>query len=307
RNIFGSGRYLGLQTRASDVQQRGALSYREKGLFGGRHDLLAAAFAENERRPSFDVKTIGSSIQMSRRFTRATRTLYRYSLKDVDLSDTSVTFEGTTLRLASLAASALHDTRDALFDPLRGHYLSGEVQFFGRGIGSEADFVKMYAQIYRFKQVFPRTVWAQALRAGAAVPFGRSQDAPASTGDALSGVPPSERFFAGGDTTVRGFERDRLGPLDINGDPIGGEGLFVLNEELRFSIFRMLGGVIFYDAGNVYRTLADYDVGDLRHIAGFGLRLSTPIGPFRVEYGALLDREPDEPRGELFFSIGQAF
>src|SRR3989338_3741547 len=107
RNIFGSGRYLGLQTRASDVQQRGALSYREKGLFGGRHNLLASAFAENERRPSFDVKTIGSSIQMSRRFTRATRTLYRYSLKDVDLSDTSVTFEGTTLRLSSLAVSAL--------------------------------------------------------------------------------------------------------------------------------------------------------------------------------------------------------
>jgi len=306
RNIFGSGRYLGLQARASDVQRRGALSYREKGIFGGRHDLLASAFAEDESLPAFDVRTIGSSIQMSRRITRATRTQYRYSLKDVNLSDTTAAFEGSTLRLASLAASALHDTRDALFDPLRGHYLSGEVQFFGRGIGSEADFVKMYMQIYRFKQVFPRTVWAQALRAGACVPFGRSKDAPASTGDDLSGVPPSERFFAGGDTTLRGFARDRVGP-HVDGDPVGGEGLFVFNEELRFPIFRMLGGVVFYDAGNVYRTLADYDVSDLRHVAGFGLRLATPIGPFRLEYGAILDREPDEPRGELFFSIGQAF
>jgi outer membrane protein assembly complex protein YaeT len=306
RNIFGSGRYLGLQARGSDVQQRGALSYREKGLFGGRHDLLASAFAENEKRPAFDVRTIGSSIQMSRRITRATRTLYRYSLKDVNLSDTTAAFDGSTLRLASLATSVLHDTRDALFDPLRGHYLGGEVQFFGHGIGSEADFVKMYAQIYRFKQVFPRTVWAQALRAGACVPFGRSKDDPAATGDALSGVPPSERFFAGGDTTVRGFRRDHLGP-DVNGDPVGGEGLFVFNQELRFPIFRMLGGVVFYDAGNVYRTLSDYDVWDLRHVAGFGLRLATPIGPFRVEYGAILDREPDERRGELFFSIGQAF
>lgn len=306
RNIFGSGRYLGLQARGSDVQQRGALSYREKGLFGGRHDLLASAFAENEKRPAFDLRTIGSSIQMSRRITRATRTLYRYSLKDVDLSDTTAAFDGSTLRLASLATSVLHDTRDALFDPLRGHYLSGEVQLFGRAIGSEADFVKMYAQIYRFKQVFPRTVWAQALRAGACVPFGRSKDDPASTGDALSGVPPSERFFAGGDTTVRGFKRDHLGP-DVNGDPVGGEGLFVFNQELRFPIFRMLGGVVFYDAGNVYRTLSDYDVSDLRQVAGFGLRLATPIGPFRVEYGAILDREPDERRGEVFFSIGQAF
>ncbi len=310
RNIFGSGRYVGLQTRASELQQRGTLSYREKGLFGGSYDVLASAFGENEVHPGFDVRTIGSSIQISRRFTRATRTLYRYSLKDVNLSDTTATFEGSTLRLSSLASSAIHDTRDAPFDPTRGHYLSGEVQYFDSAIGSEADFVKMFAQIYRFKQVFPRTVWAQALRAGAAVPFGVSKTGPSLTcveeTFTDSGVPPSERFFAGGDTTVRGFARDRLG-AQCNGDPLGGEGLFILNEELRFPIVNALGGVLFYDAGNVYRTLSDYDVDDLRQVAGAGLRFATPIGPFRVEYGALLDRKEGERRGEFFFSIGQAF
>jgi len=121
-----------------------------------------------------------------------------------------------------------------------------------------------------------------------------------------SGVPPSERFFAGGDTTVRGFRRDRLGD-SCNGDPLGGEGLFILNEELRFPIFNVLGGVLFYDAGNIYRTLEAYDLSDLRQVAGAGLRLATPIGPFRLEYGAILDRRPGEPHGEFFFSIGQAF
>jgi len=310
RNIFGSGRYVGLQTRASNLMQRGTLSYREKGLFGGSYDLLASAFGENEVHPGFDVRTIGSSIQLSRRFTRATRTLYRYSLKDVNLSDTTATFEGSTLRLSSFAASAIHDTRDAPFDPSRGHYLGGEAQYFDSAIGSEADFVKMFAQIYRFRQVFPRTVWAQALRAGAAVPFGVSKTGPPLTcveGTFTdSGVPPSERFFAGGDTTVRGFARDRLG-AECNGDPLGGEGLFILNEELRFPIVHSLGGVLFYDAGNVYRTLGDYDLGHLRQVAGAGLRFATPIGPFRLEYGALLDRKEGEPRGALFFSIGQAF
>jgi len=310
RNIFGSGRYVGLQTRASELQQRGTLSYREKGVFGGAYDLLGSAFGENEVHPGFDVRTIGSSIQVSRRFTRATRTLYRYTLKDVNLSDTTASFEGTTLRLSGLASSAIHDTRDALFDPRRGHYLSGEVQYYSGAIGSEADFVKMLAQVYRFKQVFPRTVWAQALRAGAAVPFGVSKTGPSLTcaeGTIVdSGVPPSERFFAGGDTTLRGFARDRVGAT-CNGDPLGGEGLFILNEELRFPILHALGGVLFYDAGNVYRLLDDYDIGDLRQVAGAGLRFATPIGPFRLEYGALLDRKEGEPRGELFFSIGQAF
>ena len=92
-----------------------------------------------------------------------------------------------------------------------------------------------------------------------------------------------------------------------NGDPIGGEALFLLNEELRFPIFRDLQGVIFYDAGNIFRTMSDYDPTDLRQVAGAGLRLATPIGPFRFEYGAILDRQAGEPSGQFFVSIGQAF
>ncbi len=307
RNIFGSGRYLGLQARASRLLQRGTLVYREKGIFGGRFDVLGSAFGEDERRPAFDVHTVGASIRISRKLTKATRTLYRYTLQDVNLSDASAVFDESTLRLASVAASEIHDTRDAPFDPLHGHYLSGETELFSRGVGSEAEFVKMLAQIYGFKQIGRRTVWAQALRAGAAIPFGVSKKDPASTGDPVSGIPPSERFFAGGDTTVRGFSRDHLGPLDASGDPIGGEGLFLVNEEVRFPIYDSLGGVVFFDAGNVYRTLDDFDVTDLRRVAGAGLRFATPIGPFRVEYGALLDRKEGEARGQFFFSIGQAF
>ncbi|MGH9797133.1 MAG: translocation/assembly module TamB domain-containing protein, partial [Candidatus Polarisedimenticolia bacterium] len=307
RNILGTGRLLGLQTRASDLEQRAVLSFREQGIFGGRFDALASAFVEDEERPAFEVRTLGSSIQLSRQLSRATRTLYRYSLRDIDLSDAAAVFEGTTLRLSSLAVSAVHDTRDALFEPRRGHYLSGEVQYSGARLGSEADYTKMYAQIFKFKEVLPRTVWAQALRAGLVVSFGRSAGDPASTGDLVSGVPPSERFFAGGDTTVRGFRRDRLGPIDIDGEPLGGEGIFLFNQELRFPIWRFLQGVVFYDTGNVFRVRGDYNLGELRHVAGAGFRFTTPIGPFRLEYGAILDREPDEPRGELFLSIGQAF
>ncbi|PYT15439.1 MAG: hypothetical protein DMF51_06735, partial [Acidobacteria bacterium] len=66
RNIFGSGRYLGLQTRASELVQHGTLLYREKGIFGGRFDVLGSAFGENEKRPAFDVRTVGTSIRISR-------------------------------------------------------------------------------------------------------------------------------------------------------------------------------------------------------------------------------------------------
>jgi outer membrane protein assembly factor BamA len=133
-----------------------------------------------------------------------------------------------------------------------------------------------------------RLAFVSALRIGAQSPFGSTTD-----------VPISERFFAGGSSTVRGFDTDLLGPLE-DGLPTGGEGLLVLNGEVRFPLISALRGVAFYDAGNV-------DPLDLRHVLGAGFRLETPIGPLRVEYGWKLDRQTGEEPGQFFFSIGNAF
>jgi outer membrane protein insertion porin family len=307
RNVFGSGRSLGLQARASSIEQRAALLYREQGVFGGRYDLFGSAYGLDEERPAFSGRTVGLAAQLGRDVTPATRIRYRYSLKDVNLSEASEGFEGSTVRLAGASVSGVHDTRDSPFGPMRGHYLAADLQGYGRSIGSEADMTRVYVQAYGFHEVAPRLVWAQAVRAGAVIPYGRTRSDPAATGDDVSGVPPSERFFAGGDTTLRGVARDLAGELDDEGDPFGGEGLFLLNEELRFPIWRSLHGVVFTDIGNVYRTLSDYTLRDLRYCIGAGLRLMTPIGPFRMEYGALLDRREDEDPGQFFISIGQAF
>jgi outer membrane protein assembly factor BamA len=89
--------------------------------------------------------------------------------------------------------------------------------------------------------------------------------------------------------------------------PIGGEAIFLFNQDWSFPIWGSLRGELFFDAGNVYPTLDDFDPTDLRYDAGVGLRLDTPIGPIRVEYGWKLDRQPDESAGELIFAIGTLF
>jgi len=94
---------------------------------------------------------------------------------------------------------------DVPFGPTKGHFYAIDVYGYGRAIGSEAQFAKVFLQAFTFKEVLPRTIWAQAVRAGVAVTFGLSHSDPASTGDDESGVPQTERFFAGGDTTLRGF------------------------------------------------------------------------------------------------------
>ena len=89
--------------------------------------------------------------------------------------------------------------------------------------------------------------------------------------------------------------------------PLGGESMLLLSQEWRQPLWRMLRGVVFYDAGNVYLTLADFKPTDLRHAVGAGLHIETPIGPIRLEYGHKLDRKDEESRGEYFLSIGQIF
>jgi len=106
----------------------------------------------------------------------------------------------------------------------------------------------------------------------------------------------------------------------IEGEPIGGNVLTLANLELRFPILGNLRGVVFSDNGTVYRRLQTMELLNWRYIMGFGFRYDTPLGPFRVDYGFILDRRtrrsiecPDpvvpcrESLGNWHVSLGHAF
>ncbi len=100
--------------------------------------------------------------------------------------------------------------------------------------------------------------------------------------------------------------------LATAGFPTGGNGVIVLNAELRASLFGALQGVVFIDAGNVFPSASDLAFRDLRGAAGFGFRYKSPVGPVRVDLGFKLDRRELVPgrleRGSvLHISLGQAF
>src|SRR5262249_49775199 len=127
-------------------------------------------------------------------------------------------------------------------------------------------------------------------------------------------LPASERFFAGGDTTVRGFALDSVGTpetIDQDGFPIGGNALIVLNAEVRAPVRGNLSAVGFLDSGNVFARAVDLNVTELRSAAGFGFRYKSPVGPIRVDLGFKLHREEIAGRREgltaIHISMGQAF
>jgi outer membrane translocation and assembly module TamA len=130
-------------------------------------------------------------------------------------------------------------------------------------------------------------------------------------------LPASERFFAGGDNTVRGFDQDQLGAgnvLDENGVSSGGNALVVLNAELRFPLLSRigLGGATFVDVGNVYQLVDVIELSQMRTGLGFGIRWRSPVGPLRIDLGWKTTQHTfgngqKEPRFSPYIQIGQAF
>jgi outer membrane protein assembly complex protein YaeT len=299
-NLFGRGRTFSLILRGSAIDSRAQVVLKDPFLFNRKLETLLTGYWAHQERESFTEEILGTTLQFMRKHTKQDKTYYRYTIKDVDVSDLQVTPAEAgvqSLRLSGPSFSYTHDSRDDFFNPRKGNFDSLDLGVSDNSLGSDVNFVRFYGLGSWFKRVADTAVWAQALRLGMEFPYSPTDQ-----------VPISERFFAGGDTTVRGFDRDELGPKDaVTGEPLGGQGVIILNEEFRFPIWRFVRGVVFVDAGNVTTTVSDLLPLRLRWVSGAGIRIDTPIGPFRVEYGWKLDREPDESPGEWNISIGQAF
>jgi outer membrane translocation and assembly module TamA len=197
-------------------------------------------------------------------------------------------------RVARLTSSYAWDTRDDPSNARAGWFHSSGLEYAPRRLGSEVRFLRYLGQQYYFRSVGARTVLASAFRIGAVRGF--EQD-----------VIPSERFYTGGATSVRGFAEDAIGGTDFLGDPIGGNGLIVLNQEVRFPIFKWIRGTGFIDAGSVFARARDLSVRDLEVGTGVGVRIDSPFALIRVDFGVPLTSRDREPGGRWYFAIGQTF
>jgi outer membrane protein assembly factor BamA len=312
-------------------------SLREPRPFDTPGEAQFTGFLEQAVRTSFNFSRRGGRAEYGRRLGTALTVSGRYTFDYTRLFDEQIQPDDRLLvdrlfpqvRLSTLTGSILRDSRNDVLDPERGAVTGVDGSIAPRFIGSEVGFAKTFVQgaVYRRLPGTARFVVATAAKLGLALGFERRVERRDAAGQPLIGpdgqplvdivqdLPASERFFAGGDTTVRGFVLDQLGTADTLNDqgfPTGGNGLIVLNLEIRTPYWKGVGGVGFVDAGNVFKRASDLNLGDLRPAAGFGLRYRSPIGPLRVDLGfnlepQLLPNGAREKRSVVHISLGQAF
>jgi outer membrane protein insertion porin family len=319
-NLFGSGWAVGVDLLASRSTSSWQVTLREPaGLALLGVPTWIAVYRSDELYTGYPLRRRGMWIELGDRLRRPGRFLLRYDYQIVDNTAPADILspserDKANIKIASVTPTLEWDTRDDLFAPRRGLLASLQAQFAFKLFSADSEFEKVTASVAGYEPALGG-VLAASLRAGAIQSRGSS-----APSDNLA-VPVAVRFFAGGRISQRAFPQDLLGILGQtllcpNGSAscpentytaVGGAGLLLANLEWRFPIAGPVGGDVFLDGGNDWASWRDVQPAQMRWGAGLGLRIETPVGPFRVEYGWKLDRLPGESPGELFVSLGNPF
>jgi outer membrane protein assembly complex protein YaeT len=214
------------------------------------------------------------------------------------------TGEGAGL-LNALSLDFRRSTAGNVLDSRRGYVLQAHAERGGGWLPGDFNYLEVSAEGRHYLTIQRRAVLAHRVRL--ATIDGR--------GSEESSVPFFKRYFLGGSNSLRGWGRFEVSPLSGSGLPLGGHSLVELSSELRVSMFRRFGWVVFLDAGTVRTDTWNFDLSNLHSDAGLGFRFMSPVGPLRIDVarqlnhipGLLVDGVPEKRFWRLHLSIGQTF
>lgn len=291
-NFLGLGHTIGVQTRFSTLQKRGVITYLAP-QFQGRENIgltFTGLYDDSRNVRTFSSRRFEGAAQFSQRFTRAFQAQYRVTVRrvgnrDVLIDPKLISLFSQPARVGLIATTLIHDKRDDQLNATRGLYNSIDVSIANKALASETGFGRILARNSSYHRISRDLVLSRNTTVGWLKRYGGNE------------IPISERFFAGGAVSHRGFPENQAGPRDLTtGFATGGGGLLFNQTELRIPfIGENLGGVLFHDAGNVFsrfraislrsRQRNDEDFDYMVHAVGIGVRYKTPIGPIRVDFG----------------------
>ncbi len=334
RNLGGAGRRLALagnvyyslapEFRGGGFKFREGLvqvDYMEPWVFGTRTRGLLSPYIRWLQEENFHQRTLGYTTALRRDLSRRTKLDLSFQSKHIYTTERGVLPEYTT---RFVTADMVQDRRDNVFDPAQGRVLRITTEYAGGLLGGTNEFARVTGAWQGYLSPEPGWTFAARVKAGRVMPVGRGP-AVAEHSDtlSLSRIPWEERYRIGGGNTVRGYSESRVGRLDPDDAPVGGLVMFLVSIEIRFPMFWLLQGGVFLDSGNVWSDVSEiklrrfpdglttrtYNPLNVAHGVGLGVRMKTPVGPFRFDYGFKVGsgRVPGESSGTLHVALGQAF
>ncbi|MHB9023257.1 MAG: BamA/OMP85 family outer membrane protein [Armatimonadota bacterium] len=313
-NLFGTGQRLSARVQFG-ADKSYELSYTNPWIDPHRTSFTANVYDRKILREAvsgidnfqYDEQRRGFNISLGRPVSRRTRAYLKFRMDDISGTTDEVGYPiifddllvPSTVR--SIGLSVVRDSRDFILDPSSGSYRSLGTEY--AGLFGGADFTKITGEDREYfvvrqirRTTKPGTDAAAASAQAAKAPlkwvFATRLMAGTISGDA----PFLDQFLIGGADTLRGFQEDRY----------PGKNMVLFNGELRIPFNETLQAVLFVDAGDAWGGSFASSFGDSSfdlHVGyGVGIRVRTPIGPLRLDYGLNGDGE-----SQFHFGIGSTF
>ncbi|HIJ65258.1 MAG TPA: outer membrane protein assembly factor BamA [Candidatus Hydrogenedentes bacterium] len=305
----GGGQRFRAKLALGDVRSEYYLSFMDDEIFGYPLGAGLDIFDESyDYTGGIDFSQRSQGVQL--RFGKMlspylnARSVFRYS--EDDITDLPFLFGGSRYRrhrggdtTISSAWGLTRNTLDFNRDPSTGAKHDAEIEI--AGLGGDNHFIKLQQDSTWYWPLGGKKRWVLSVRArlGWVDEYGSSDY-----------VPITERFFAGGSSTVRGYDTRDIGPKERRfiwwgeKSAIGGEFRSVNNIEVKYKLTNQFRLYAFYDNGGVWETIGDFDLSNYKHSVGLGLGVDVPVmGPVRIDYGFPINPDSDQGSGRLHFNV----
>jgi translocation and assembly module TamA len=310
RNFRGMGERLRASANVLMETQEGTVSYMIPDFHRRGQDLIYATELEHDDTKGYEKTSLSLSAILEKQLTDHLRVsyggMYEYLKTTSERKDGSK--ETENFNLARIPLKVRWSNADDPLDPTRGVTL----------------FLKAVPTCQLIEHAFAYTI--TTLTGSYYKPFSKDKRLILAAkahigsiwGSSVDMIPGSDRFYAGSENTLRGYNYETVSPMSEDADPIGGRSLMVYSLEGRWRISKKWGSVLFYDIGNVFsEPLPKFDAKMLQSI-GMGIRYYTPVGPLRLDIAVPLNRRRVFDRREMrkkfvddayqiYFSVGQSF
>ena len=312
KTFRGGGQNLNLRLNVGERNTEFFFGFTDPEIGGYPLSFGFDVFDESRKYEGSDYKesSKGAQIRLGKILSPSTRTQLSLLYQDIEISDVP-TFASRTLRelwqdegsTASIRWTLERNTLDSRVDATEGsrHTLSLQLA----GLGGDHDFYKIHQDSVWYWGLGEDDQWVASARtrAGWVNNYGDTEF-----------VPLSDRFYAGGTSTVRGYESRDIGPylrrFNIVGQKfrVGGEMRWVNNIEMKYKITEQIRFYVFSDMGGVWAEASDFDLGDMKYSVGIGFGMEVPrLGPIRIDYGYPLNPDEDQGSGRLHLLGGFRF
>ncbi|NPA33157.1 MAG: outer membrane protein assembly factor BamA [Aquificae bacterium] len=306
-NFRGTGDILAVGVSYGPLYRNNYISYTRKWFLKRPMDLDLSLFDRRIEYTTYTVTRTGFSTAISKEFWEFWKFSVGTSFQRVRYSDISpeavsyIKEQAGTRDSRKFFTALRRDTRDYYLLPTKGSLLLFK-NTVGVGIlGGDEEFYKLEFEGAKY---FSDTYFDTGLILSVRAELGFAE------GYNGKNVPIDERFFVGGDFSIRGYKYGYAGPLDpATNDPIGATRKLITSLELMYPLYkRMLFGAVFFDYGLGANKWSDFKLSNFRGGYGVGLRVITPFAPIRIDWAFKTKTVPgDTNRSRIHFVLGTFF